>query len=181
MRREIRLGILCEAPEGKKRGSFFDFCRFFGPTVAFWKTGATAGFWREGLVAYPFENNRGWVGNFMRMHHPRLRLGKRDRPLVVGKFDFTDEGDAALVGAASLLQAGGGAVVVASPFASLAALAMLGATLAVALSIGLNKLFDWNQGLPPTHLLMTLCFGPWALVLILKASGRVINRAITGR
>lgn len=71
--------------------------------------------------------------------------------------------------------------IIASPIsADLASLAMLGATLAVALSIGLNKLFDWNQGLPPTHLLMTLCFVPWALVLILKPSGRVINRAITG-
>ena len=27
---------------------------------------------------------------------------------------------------------------------------------------------------------MTLCFVPWALVLILKPSGRVINRAISG-
>lgn len=61
-----------------------------------------------------------------------------------------------------------------------ASLVMLGATLAVALSIGLNKFFDWNHGLPPTHLLMSLCFVPWALVLILKPSGRVINRAITG-
>ncbi|WP_298600415.1 acyltransferase family protein [Zoogloea sp.] len=64
--------------------------------------------------------------------------------------------------------------------ADLASLAMLGATLAVALSLGPNKFFDWNRGLPPTHLVMSLCFVPWALVLILKPSGRVINRAITG-
>lgn len=61
-----------------------------------------------------------------------------------------------------------------------ASLVMLGATLAVALSIGLNKFFDWSHGLPPTHLVMTMLFVPWALVLILKPSGRVINRAITG-
>lgn len=64
--------------------------------------------------------------------------------------------------------------------ADLASLAMLGATLAVALSLGPNKFFDWNRGLPPTHLMMSLCFVPWALVLILKPSGQVINRAITG-
>lgn len=61
-----------------------------------------------------------------------------------------------------------------------ASIALLGAMLAIALFIGLNKFFDWSRGLPPTHLLMTMCFMPWALVLILKPSGWVINRAITG-
>jgi len=43
---------------------------------------------------------------------------------------------------------------------------------------GMRKQFDWAHGLPPTHVLITLCFMPWALVLILKGGRVVVNRAI---
>jgi len=45
---------------------------------------------------------------------------------------------------------------------------------------GVRKFFDVNSGLPPTHLLLSMCFVPWALVLILKPTGYAINSAITG-
>ena len=43
---------------------------------------------------------------------------------------------------------------------------------------GMRKQFDWAHGLPPTHVLITLCFMPWALVLILKGGRVLVNRAI---
>lgn len=45
---------------------------------------------------------------------------------------------------------------------------------------GVRKFFDVASGLPPTHLLLSVCFVPWALVLILKPHGYAINPAITG-
>ncbi|KXB32719.1 hypothetical protein AT959_00520 [Dechloromonas denitrificans] len=45
---------------------------------------------------------------------------------------------------------------------------------------GVRKFFDVTSGLPPTHLLLSMCFVPWALVLILKPTGYAINSAITG-
>ena len=45
---------------------------------------------------------------------------------------------------------------------------------------GVRKFFEWERGLAPTHLLMTICFVPWALVLILKPTGYAINSAIMG-
>lgn len=45
---------------------------------------------------------------------------------------------------------------------------------------GVRKFFDVASGLPPTHLLLSICFVPWALVLILKPTGYAINSAITG-
>lgn len=61
-----------------------------------------------------------------------------------------------------------------------------GATIALGLSIlalsfyGPRKFFDWSFGLPPTHLLMSLLFLAWALVLIIKPRGFAINSAIIG-
>lgn len=43
---------------------------------------------------------------------------------------------------------------------------------------GVRKFFDWSSGLPPTHLLATLLFVPWALFLIVKPSGVAVNRYI---
>ncbi len=45
---------------------------------------------------------------------------------------------------------------------------------------GQRKFFEWERALAPTHLLMTICFVPWALVLILKPTGYAINSAIMG-
>ena len=45
---------------------------------------------------------------------------------------------------------------------------------------GIRKFFEWERALAPTHLLMTICFVPWALVLILKPTGYAINSAIMG-
>ncbi|QAU35405.1 acyltransferase [Janthinobacterium sp. 17J80-10] len=44
---------------------------------------------------------------------------------------------------------------------------------------GQQKFFDWHSGLPPTHLLISLGFMLWALVLVIKTGNRiVINSAI---
>lgn len=61
-----------------------------------------------------------------------------------------------------------------------ASLAMICAMLAIALTLGLNKFFDWERAAPPTHLVMSVCFALWALVLLIKPSGWVVNRAIAG-
>lgn len=45
---------------------------------------------------------------------------------------------------------------------------------------GLQKAIDWETGRLPTHLLATLCFMGWALVLILRPTGLAINRPIMG-
>ncbi len=43
---------------------------------------------------------------------------------------------------------------------------------------GMRKQFDWSSAMPPTHVLITLCLVPWALVLLLKPDSVVVNRAI---
>ncbi len=43
---------------------------------------------------------------------------------------------------------------------------------------GMRKLFDWQSGMPPTHLLVTLCLLPWALWVLLRPNAIVVNRAI---
>jgi peptidoglycan/LPS O-acetylase OafA/YrhL len=43
---------------------------------------------------------------------------------------------------------------------------------------GMRKAMDWTTGLPPTHLLITLCFLPWALWVVLRPNALVVNRAI---
>lgn len=58
-----------------------------------------------------------------------------------------------------------------------ASVALLLALLALSL-YGMRKEFDWRAGLPPTHVLITLLFLPWALVLLLKPAGWFVNRAI---
>ncbi len=45
---------------------------------------------------------------------------------------------------------------------------------------GVRKFFDFDSWLPPTHLLLSVLFVPWALVLILKPEGYAINPAIIG-
>ena len=43
---------------------------------------------------------------------------------------------------------------------------------------GPRKFFDWSLGLPPTHLLISLLFLPWALCLLTKPSKFVVNKYI---
>lgn len=45
---------------------------------------------------------------------------------------------------------------------------------------GPRKFFDWSFGLPPTHLLISLFFLAWAIVLVVKPKGWAINSAIIG-
>jgi peptidoglycan/LPS O-acetylase OafA/YrhL len=45
---------------------------------------------------------------------------------------------------------------------------------------GPRKFFDWSFILPPTHLLISLIFLPWALFLLLKPTGIVVNKYIVG-
>lgn len=45
---------------------------------------------------------------------------------------------------------------------------------------GPRKFFDWSFGLPPTHLLISLFFLIWAIVLVVKPKGWAINSAIIG-
>ncbi|MBK7953000.1 MAG: acyltransferase [Candidatus Accumulibacter sp.] len=45
---------------------------------------------------------------------------------------------------------------------------------------GPRKSFDWSSFLPPTHLLISLFFLPWAIVLVIKPKGWAINTAIIG-
>ena len=51
----------------------------------------------------------------------------------------------------------------------------------VALSFyGPKKFFNWSLLLPPTHLVISLLFLAWAIVLVIKPRGFAINPAITG-
>ncbi len=43
---------------------------------------------------------------------------------------------------------------------------------------GPRKFFDWSLGLPPTHLLISLLFLPWALCLLTKPSKFFVNKYI---
>jgi len=45
---------------------------------------------------------------------------------------------------------------------------------------GPRKFFDWSLGLPPTHLLISLFFLVWTIVLVIKPKGWIINSAIIG-
>lgn len=45
---------------------------------------------------------------------------------------------------------------------------------------GTRKFFDWSLGLPPTHLLISLFFLAWAIVLVVKPKGWAVNSAIIG-
>lgn len=60
-----------------------------------------------------------------------------------------------------------------------ATLALIPALIALSF-YGIHKTFNPATGLPPTHLLASLLFLGWALVLINKPRGWVINRAIVG-
>ena len=43
---------------------------------------------------------------------------------------------------------------------------------------GQRKFFDWSLGLPPTHLLISIAFLFWALILLIRPSSIVVNRII---
>jgi len=45
---------------------------------------------------------------------------------------------------------------------------------------GPRKFFDWSLLLPPTHLVISLLFLSWAIVLVIKPRGFAINQAIVG-
>ena len=45
---------------------------------------------------------------------------------------------------------------------------------------GPRKFYDWSVALPPTHLLISLFFLAWAIVLVVKPKGWAINSAIIG-
>jgi len=45
---------------------------------------------------------------------------------------------------------------------------------------GPGKFFDWSSCLPPKHLLISLFFLAWAIVLVVKPKGWAINSAIIG-
>lgn len=54
-------------------------------------------------------------------------------------------------------------------------------TLLVALSYyGPRKFFEWPLGLPPTHLLISILFLAWAIVIVIKPRGFAVNSAVAG-
>ncbi len=61
-----------------------------------------------------------------------------------------------------------------------------GASIALCLALlalafyGPRKFFDWSLLLPPTHLVISLLFLAWAIVLVIKPNGFAINSAIIG-
>jgi len=57
---------------------------------------------------------------------------------------------------------------------------VLGLALLALSFYGPRKFFDWSQLLPPTHLIISLLFLAWAIVLVIKPWGFAINPAIVG-
>jgi len=60
---------------------------------------------------------------------------------------------------------------------NLASLLLLAAIVGISL-IGMRKTFDWATGLPPTHILISVCFALWALIVLVKPGKLVVNPVI---
>jgi peptidoglycan/LPS O-acetylase OafA/YrhL len=60
---------------------------------------------------------------------------------------------------------------------NLASVLLLGAIVGLSL-VGTRKAFDWQTAMPPTHILISISFVLWALVVLVKPGKLIVNPAI---
>ena len=68
--------------------------------------------------------------------------------------------------------------VLVSRIGSNSASVLLLAAIVVLSLLGTRKTFDWHSGMPPTHIMISICFVLWALVVLVRPGRLVVNPAI---